>query len=52
MPKADLITITGPTASGKTRFAAVLAAKFDGEIISADSRQVVSPNEHWHRKRL
>jgi tRNA dimethylallyltransferase len=40
MPKADLITITGPTASGKTRFAAVLAAKFDGEIISADSRQV------------
>lgn len=36
----DLITITGPTASGKTAFAAHLAAKLDAEIISADSRQV------------
>lgn len=38
--KIDLIIITGPTASGKTGFAAQLAAKMDGEIISADSRQV------------
>jgi tRNA dimethylallyltransferase len=35
-----LITILGPTASGKTALAARLAYKTDGEIISADSRQV------------
>jgi tRNA dimethylallyltransferase len=36
----NLIVILGPTASGKTKFAAGLADKIDGEIISADSRQV------------
>lgn len=36
----NLITVLGPTASGKTRFAAVLASRLNGEIISADSRQV------------
>jgi len=36
----DLITIIGPTASGKTSIAAQLANDFNGEIISADSRQV------------
>ena len=36
----DLITILGPTASGKTPFAAALAAELDTEIISADSRQI------------
>lgn len=36
----NLITILGPTAVGKTRLAAQLAFHFDGEIISADSRQV------------
>ena len=35
-----LITILGPTASGKTPLAAHLAARVGGEIISADSRQV------------
>jgi len=35
-----LITILGPTAVGKTKFASILADKFNGEIISADSRQV------------
>ena len=35
-----LITILGPTASGKTPLAAHLAAEIGGEIISADSRQV------------
>lgn len=35
-----LITILGPTASGKTSFASNLAYSLDGEIISADSRQV------------
>ena len=36
----ELITILGPTASGKTPFATALAGKLDAEIISADSRQV------------
>lgn len=36
----DLITILGPTASGKTAFAASLASRIQGEIISADSRQI------------
>jgi tRNA dimethylallyltransferase len=35
-----LITVLGPTASGKTTFAVALAAALDTEIISADSRQV------------
>ena len=35
-----LITILGPTASGKTDLAAHLAYQLDAEIISADSRQV------------
>ena len=35
-----MITILGPTASGKTPLAAALAAEIGGEIISADSRQV------------
>ncbi len=36
----NLITILGPTATGKTTLAAHLAAKMNGEVISADSRQV------------
>lgn len=36
----DLITIVGPTASGKTNFACHLAHSLDTEIISGDSRQV------------
>jgi len=36
----NLITILGPTATGKTRLASQLAHKYNGEIISADSRQV------------
>ena len=35
-----LIVILGPTASGKTGFSLHLAKKFNGEIVSADSRQV------------
>jgi len=35
-----MITILGPTATGKTRLAALTAAELNGEIISADSRQV------------
>lgn len=37
---SPLITILGPTASGKTKLAVELATRFNGEIISADSRQV------------
>jgi tRNA dimethylallyltransferase len=36
----DLLVITGPTASGKTALAAAVADRLNGEIISADSRQV------------
>ena len=36
----SLLTILGPTASGKTRLAVALAGELGGEIISADSRQV------------
>lgn len=38
--KYNLLTVLGPTASGKTAFAANLAFILNGEIISADSRQV------------
>ncbi|MSU75044.1 MAG: tRNA (adenosine(37)-N6)-dimethylallyltransferase MiaA [Candidatus Magasanikbacteria bacterium] len=38
LPK--LVVILGPTASGKTDLAISLARKFNGEIISADSRQI------------
>lgn len=40
MKTYQLITILGPTASGKTTFAAALAKRLDTEIISADSRQI------------
>ena len=40
MPDYDLIAILGPTASGKTPFAAALAYELNTEIISADSRQI------------
>jgi len=40
MKMKNLLTILGPTACGKTTFAAHLAYAMDGEIISADSRQV------------
>lgn len=36
----ELITIIGPTASGKTTLAAHLAARLNTEIISGDSRQI------------
>jgi len=36
----NLITLLGPTATGKTKLAAFLSKELKGEIISADSRQV------------
>lgn len=38
--KFDMVTILGPTASGKTEVAVNLAYKLGGEVISADSRQI------------
>ncbi len=38
--ECNLLVVTGPTASGKTRRAVALAREFGGEIISADSRQL------------
>ncbi len=35
-----VLVILGPTASGKTQLAVNLAHRFNGEIISADSRQI------------
>ena len=40
MSDIDLVAIIGPTASGKTSLATVLAYDLDSEIISGDSRQV------------
>src|ERR1035441_8477465 len=36
-PKAPLIVVAGPTASGKTALALALAEHFSGEIVSCDS---------------
>ena len=38
--KIKTVVITGPTATGKTALAVELARRFDGEIVSIDSRQV------------
>lgn len=40
MGNYDLVVITGPTAAGKTAVASAVAAELNGEVISADSRQV------------
>lgn len=40
MPKPKIIVVVGPTASGKSTLAVELAKRFNGEVISADSRQV------------
>jgi len=36
----DMLTILGPTATGKTQLAARIALRLNGEILSADSRQI------------
>jgi len=38
--KSKLIVILGPTASGKTDLSIKLAKKFNGQVVSADSRQI------------
>ena len=38
--KINIVSVVGPTASGKTKLSVELARRFDGEIISADSMQI------------
>ena len=38
--KSKIVLISGPTASGKSKFALKLAKKINGEIVNADSMQV------------
>jgi len=38
--KLKIVAVTGPTATGKTSLAVALARRFNGEIVSVDSRQV------------
>ena len=40
LEQLPLIVIVGPTASGKTGLAVKLAKRFNGEVISADSRAI------------
>ncbi len=40
LSKKPLVALIGPTASGKTALSLMIAEKFNGEVISADSRQV------------
>lgn len=40
MKQQKIIVVCGPTATGKSDYAVALAKKVDGEIVSADSRQV------------
>ena len=40
MDKPKILVILGPTATGKSDLAVKLAKKYNGEVISADSRQV------------
>ena len=38
--KSKIILISGPTASGKSKFAVQLAKKINGEVINSDSMQI------------
>ena len=50
-----ILVVCGPTATGKTSLGFLLAKKFDGEIVSADSRQVykhmdIGTGKEWDSK--
>ncbi|MBI2008374.1 hypothetical protein HYS82_01825, partial [Candidatus Amesbacteria bacterium] len=47
-----ILIICGPTATGKTKFGIEVAKKFNGEIVSADSRQVYTGKNLIHGKDL
>ena len=38
--RIPVLAVVGPTASGKSRLAVELAARFSGEVVSADSMQI------------
>ncbi|HEY6951016.1 MAG TPA: tRNA (adenosine(37)-N6)-dimethylallyltransferase MiaA [Bacteroidota bacterium] len=40
LQKSNLLSVVGPTGSGKTAVSLVLAERLNGEIVSADSRQI------------
>ena len=40
MSQGSIVCVAGPTASGKTRLGVLLAKKFHGEVVSADSMQI------------
>jgi tRNA dimethylallyltransferase len=40
LEKPKIVVVVGPTASGKSDLAVAIAKKFNGEVVSADSRQV------------
>ena len=46
--KKPLIILTGPTAVGKTELSIKLAKAVNGEIVSADSMQVLLIIRLWH----
>ena len=50
--KSKIILISGPTASGKSNFAVLLAKKINGEIINADSMQVYRQFKYLLQGRL
>lgn len=52
-----ILVIFGPTATGKTQLSFKLAKKFNGELISADSRQVykgmdIGTGKEWGERYL
>ncbi len=52
MMVSKVLIISGPTATGKTKFGLEIAKQFDGEIVSADSRQVYIGKNIIHGKDL
>ena len=48
---AKIIVILGPTSSGKSELAIKIAKKFNGEIISADSRQIYKGLKYRYRQK-
>ena len=46
--KSKIILISGPTASGKSKFAIQLAKKINGEVINADSMQIFKAVSYTH----
>ena len=41
-----IICVVGPTACGKTKLGVLLAKRYDGEVVSADSMQIYNHQIH------